>query len=225
MNPATGQNQLMLVSEAQEIQMGREYDPQVVASIGLYPDSAWQQYIQQLGSKIAATGERPDLPWTFRVVDDPAVNAFAVPGGFIYVTRGLLAHMGSEAELATVLGHEIGHVTARHTVSQMSNQQLAGLGLALASIVSSDLERHAGIANAALGVLFLKYSRDDETEADDLGLRYMRRTNYDPRAMPEVFTLIERVGETQGEGGRLPEWLATHPSPANRRANISEQIA
>jgi predicted Zn-dependent protease len=224
MNPATGQNQLMLVSEAQEIQMGREYDPQVVASVGLYPDSAWQQYVQQLGSKIAATGERPDLPWTFRVVDDPAVNAFAVPGGFIYVTRGLLAHMSSEAELASVLGHEIGHVTARHTVSQMSNQQLAGLGLALASIVSPDLERHAGIANAALGVLFLKYSRDDESEADDLGLRYMRRTNYDPRAMPEVFTLLERVGESQG-GGRLPEWLATHPSPANRRANIAEQIA
>ena len=224
MNPATGQNQLMLVSEEQEIQMGREYDPQVVASVGLYPDPAWQQYVQQLGSKIAATGERPDLPWTFRVVDDPAVNAFAVPGGFIYVTRGLLAHMNSDAELASVLGHEIGHVTARHTVSQMSNQQLAGLGLALASIVSSDLERHAGLANTALGVLFLKYSRDDESEADDLGLRYMRRTNYDPRAMPEVFTLLERVGASQG-GGRLPEWLATHPSPANRRANIAEQIA
>jgi predicted Zn-dependent protease len=157
-------------------------------------------------------------------VDDPAVNAFAVPGGFIYVTRGLLAHMNSEAELASVLGHEIGHVTARHTVSQMSNQQLAGLGLALASIVSSDFERHAGLANTALGVLFLKYSRDDESEADVLGLRYMRRTNYDPRAMPEVFTLLERVGASQG-GGRLPEWLATHPSPANRRANIAEQIA
>jgi predicted Zn-dependent protease len=223
-NPATGQNQLMLVSEAQEIQMGREYDPQVVASIGLYPDSAWQRYIQRLGTQIAAAGERPDLPWTFRVVDDPAVNAFAVPGGFIYVTRGLLAHVSSEAELASVVGHEIGHVTARHTVSQMSNQQLAGLGLALGSIVSSEFERHAGLANTALGVLFLKYSRDDESEADDLGLRYMRRTNFDPRAMPEVFALLERVSASQG-GGRLPEWLATHPSPENRRENIAAQIA
>ena len=223
MNPATGQNQLMLVSEAQEIQMGREYDPQVVASIGLYPDSAWQRYIRQLGNQLAAAGERPNLPWTFRVVDDPAVNAFAVPGGFIYVTRGLLAHVSSEAELASVVGHEIGHVTARHTVSQMSNQQLAGLGLAIGSIVSSEFERHAGLANTALGVLFLKYSRDDEREADDLGLRYMRRTNFDPRAMPEVFALLERMSASQG--GRLPEWLATHPSPENRRENIAEQIA
>jgi predicted Zn-dependent protease len=223
-NPATGQNQLMLVSEAQEIEMGREYDPQVVASVGLYPDSAWQRYVQRLGTQIAAAGERPDLPWTFRVVDDPAVNAFAVPGGFIYVTRGLLAHVGAEAELVYVLGHEIGHVTARHTVSQMSNQQLAGLGLALASIVSSEFERHAGLANTALGILFLKYSRDDESEADDLGLRYMRRTNFDPRAMPEVFTLLERVSASQG-AGRLPEWLATHPNPENRRSNIAAQIA
>jgi predicted Zn-dependent protease len=225
MNPATGQNQLMLVSESQEIEMGRQYDQQVVASIGLYPDSAWQRYIQQLGSQIAAEGERPQLPWTFRVVDDPAVNAFALPGGFIYVTRGLLAHMNSEAELASVVGHEIGHVTARHTVSQMSSQQLAGLGLAIGSIVSSEFERYAGLANTALGVLFLKYSRDDESEADDLGLRYMRRANFDPRAMPEVFVLLERVSESQGGGGRLPEWLATHPNPENRRADIAEQIA
>ncbi len=223
-NPATGQNQLMLVSESQEIEMGRQYDQQVVASIGLYPDSAWQRYIQQLGSQLAAEGERPQLPWTFRVVDDPAVNAFALPGGFIYVTRGLLAHMGSEAELASVVGHEIGHVTARHTVSQMSSQQLAGLGLAIGSIVSSEFERYAGLANTALGVLFLKYSRDDEREADDLGLRYMSAANFDPRAMPEVFVLLGRVGESQG-GGRLPEWLATHPSPENRRENIAEQIA
>lgn len=224
MNPATGQNQLMLISEAQEIEMGREYDPQVVASVGLYADDTWQGYVQQLGSRIAATGERPNLPWTFRVVDDPAVNAFAVPGGFIYVTRGLLAHVSSEAELASVLGHEIGHVTARHTVSQMSQQQLAGLGLALGSIVSSEFERHAGLANTALGLLFLKYSRDDESEADDLGLRYMRRANFDPRAMPEVFALLERMSATQ-DGGRLPEWLATHPSPSNRSDNISAQIA
>jgi predicted Zn-dependent protease len=225
LNPATGQRQLMLVSESQEIAMGREYDQQVVASIGLYPDDAWQEYIQTLGTKLAAGGERPQLPWTFRVVDDPAVNAFALPGGFIYVTRGLLAHVGSEAELASVVGHEIGHVTARHTVSQMSQQQLAGLGLAIGSIVSSEFERYAGLANTALGVLFLKYSRDDETEADDLGLRYIRQANFDPREMPDVFVMLQRVGESQGGGGRLPEWLATHPDPGNRRDNIVEQIA
>ncbi len=223
-NPATGKSQVMLISEAQEIEMGRQYDPQIVASIGLYPDPAWQRYVQQLGEQLAAVGERPDLPWTFRVVDDPAVNAFAVPGGFIYVTRGLLAHLNSEAELASVLGHEIGHVTARHTVSQMSNQQLAGLGLALGTIVSKDVGRYAGLANTALGILFLKYSRDDERQADDLGLRYLNRTSWDPREMLDVFQMLERVGAAQG-GGQLPEWLATHPRPENRREHIAQAIA
>jgi predicted Zn-dependent protease len=224
MNPATGQKQIMLISEAQEIQMGREYDQQVVASIGLYPDSTWQRYIRQVGGQLAATGERPNLPWTFRVVDDAAVNAFALPGGFIYVTRGLLAHLGSEAELAAVVGHEIGHVTARHTVSRMSNQQIAGLGLAVGSLVSSEVGKYAGLANSALGILFLKYSRDDERQADDLGLRYLRRTRWDPREMPGVFSMLERVSTAEG-GGRLPEWLATHPSPEKRHENIAGQIA
>jgi len=224
MNPATGRNQIMLISEAQEIQMGREYDPQIVASIGLYPDAALQQYIQQLGARLAATGERPGLPWTFRVVDDPAVNAFAVPGGFVYVTRGILAHLNSEAELASVVGHEIGHVTARHTVSQMSNQQLAGLGLAVGSIVSSGFARYAGLANSALGILFLKYSRDDESEADDLGLRYLRRTTWDAREMPVVFQMLEQMSASEG-GSQLPTWLATHPSPANRREHIAALLA
>ena len=222
-NPATGRNQIMLISESQEIQMGREYDPQVVASIGLYPDSTWQRYIHQIGAPLAAAGERPGLPWTFRVVDDPGVNAFAVPGGFIYVTRGLLAHLNSEAQLASVVGHEIGHVTARHTVSQMSNQQLAGLGLALGSVVSSGFARYAGLANSAMGILFLKYSRDDEQQADDLGLRYLLRTDWDPREMPVVFGMLEQVSASQGGGG-LPTWLSTHPSPDNRRENIERQI-
>src|SRR5437868_8663159 len=128
--PATGTRHIMLVSASQEIAMGRAYARQVVASIGLYPDSALQRYIQQFGMRLAAMSERPNLPWTFRVVDDPVVNAFALPGGFIYVTRGILAHLNSEAELAGVVGHATGHVTARHSVSQMTKQQLAQRGLA-----------------------------------------------------------------------------------------------
>ena len=222
-NPATGHRELMLVSESQEVQMGGEYDKQVIASIGLYPDPGLQTYVQQLGARLAATSERPKLPWTFRVVDDPAVNAFAVPGGYLYVTRGILAHMNSEAELASVMGHEIGHVTGRHTASQISKQQLAGLGLAIGSVASSQFERYAGIAGQALSVLFLKFSRDNENQADQLGVRYASRANYDPRKMADVMKLLDRI--TQQSGARLPEWLATHPNPGNRLQHINTMIA
>ena len=223
-NPATGSRQLMLIGESQEIAMGRDYDRDVAASIGLYPDTALQRWMQEFGTRLAATSERPNLPWTFRVVDDPVVNAFALPGGYIYVTRGILAHLNSEAELAGVVGHEIGHVTARHSVSQMSKQQLAQVGLAIGAVASPDFERFAGLASAGLGVLFLKYSRDAERQADDLGLRYMRRGNYDPREMPHVFEMLGRVSQAQG-GGRVPQWLATHPDPENRRGRIEQEIA
>ncbi|MGH7548269.1 MAG: M48 family metalloprotease [Gemmatimonadales bacterium] len=223
-NPATGGRQLILISESKEIAMGREYDTDVVASIGLYSDTALQRWIQQLGAQLAATSERPGLPWMFRVVDDPVVNAFALPGGYIYVTRGILAHLESEAELAGVLGHEIGHVTARHSVSQLSKQQLAQVGLAIGTIASPEFERYAGLASAGLGVLFLKYSRDAERQADDLGLRYMRRANYDPRELPDVFTMLDRVSQAHGSG-RIPEWLATHPNPENRQGRIEQEIA
>jgi predicted Zn-dependent protease len=224
-NPATGANQLMLVSESQEIQMGQQYDSQVVATIGLYPDATWQRYIQQLGARIAATSDRPNLPWTFRVVNDPAINAFALPGGFVYVTRGILPYFNSEAQLASVLGHEIGHVTARHTAAEMSKQQLIGLGLAVGSMASPAVAKYAGTANQALGVLYLKFSRDNESQADQLGLRYMRRANYDPREMPAVFVMLDQEGRAAGGSGRLPEWLETHPTPVHRLEAINQQIA
>ncbi len=223
-NPATGEKQFSLISEGQEIQMGLEADPSIVASMGLDPDSGRQRYVREMGLRLARVSERPNLPWTFRVIDDPVVNAFAVPGGHIYVTRGILAHLNSEAELASVLGHEIGHVTARHSVTQMSRQQLAQIGLVVGTVLKPELARYAGIASQGLGLLFLKYSRDDESQADQLGLRYMRRGGYDAHRMPEVFTLLDRVGQASG-GGRVPEWLATHPNPGNRRGSIERQIA
>ncbi|HET9383866.1 MAG TPA: M48 family metallopeptidase, partial [Gemmatimonadales bacterium] len=222
-NPATGQNELMLVSESQEIRMGQQYDSQVVAAIGLYPDPALQSYVQTLGARLAATSERPNLPWTFRVVDDPAVNAFAVPGGFIYVTRGILAHMTNEAQLATVLGHEIGHVTARHTAAQMSKEQLATLGLVVGSIASKQVAQYAGVASQALSVLFLKFSRDNENQADELGVRYSSRANFDSREMANVMRLLDKLSSESG--GRLPEWLATHPDPGNRVEHINQLVA
>src|SRR5438093_8275660 len=130
----------------------------------------------------------------------------------------------SLALLTGLVGHEIGHVTARHSVSQLSKQQLAQIGVAVGTIASPDFERFAGLASAGLGVLFLKYSRDAERQADDLGLRYMRRVNYDPREMPHVFEMLTRVSQAQG-GGRVPEWLATHPDPENRRGRIEQEGA
>ncbi len=215
-NPATGQKQLALISESEEIRMGRETDEQVVTQMGIYGDEELQQYVNAIGQRLAAASERPDLPWTFRVVDDPVVNAFALPGGYIYVTRGILAHMSSEAELATVLGHEIGHVTARHSVSQMSKQQLLGIGLVAGMVASPEAARYADLLQTGLGLLTLKFSRDDERQADELGLRYMLRGNYDAREMPTVFAMLGRVSEAASEGGRVPGWLATHPDPGSR---------
>jgi predicted Zn-dependent protease len=222
-NPATGKRQIMLVGEAQEIAMGQEADKEVASSLGLYPDDALQAYVAGLGKTLAASGERPSLPWTFRVVDDPAVNAFALPGGFIYVTRGILTHLNSEAELASVVGHEIGHVTARHTVSQITKSQLATLGLVAGMIVRPELARFGDLAQAGMQLMFLKFGRNDEQQADDLGLRYMTRRDYDPREMVEVFSVLDRLGQTSGEG-RLPAWLSTHPAPANRAQRIQSEI-
>jgi predicted Zn-dependent protease len=223
-NPVTGARQFTLISESQEIQIGRENDVHMVSELGLHPDSGLQRYVQGMGERLAAVSERPHLPWTFRVVDDPVINAFALPGGYIYVTRGILAYLNSEAELAAVLGHEIGHVTARHSVSRLSTQQLARIGLGVGTLLRPDLEVVAGLAGATLQLVFLKYSRDDERQADDLGLRYMYQAGWDPREMPGVFELLEAITSEDG-GGRLPEWMSTHPNPGNRRGRIMDQVA
>ncbi len=216
-NPVTGKRELALISESQEIAMGREADKEIVAAYGLYPDDRLQQYLQDLGSRIAARTERPGLPWTFRVVDDAAVNAFALPGGFIYVTRGIMTHLNSEAELVTILGHEIGHVTARHSVNQMSKQQLAQIGLVAGMVLSPRVAQFGNLAQSGLGILFLSFSRADESQSDELALKYMMAAGYDPREMVNVFRMLEGVSQQAG-GGRLPQWLSSHPNPENREA-------
>lgn len=223
-NPATGERQLSFIGTEREIEMGRDAHPQILQSMGSYPDSALQAYVSGLGQRMAAVSERPNLPWTFTVVDDPVVNAFALPGGFIYLTRGILAHFDSEAELAAVLGHEIGHVTARHSVNQMSQAQLAQLGLGLGSVFVPELRPFEDAAGAGLQLLFLKFGRDDERQADDLGYRYMTRLGYDPGEMVDVFRMLGRAS-SDGGGERVPTWLSTHPDPENREGRIRDRIA
>ena len=143
-NPATGQRQLSFISEAQEVQLGRQAAVEAQQSIGLVQNPELQEYVSRIGLALAAKSERPELPWQFQVVDDPSPNAFALPGGFIFVTRGMLTLMTSEAELASVLGHEIGHVTARHSVNQISKQQLAQIGLGLGGILFPTVQELAG---------------------------------------------------------------------------------
>lgn len=220
-NPVTGRRELMLVSEGQEISMGQQLLEQTRVETGFYSDQSLERYVQGIAMPMARASERPDLPWEFHVIDDPSVNAFAAPGGFIFVTRGILAMLNSEAELAGVLGHEIGHVTARHSAAQMSTQQLLGVGLVVGSIAAPDAMGGAlgqGL-QAAAGLALLKYGRDDERQSDGLGHRYSLDQGYDVREMPKTFATLGRLGEASGGGGgRLPSFLSTHPDPGDRVA-------
>jgi predicted Zn-dependent protease len=216
-NPVTGKREIMLVSEGQEIQMGREAAKQIPDQFGLVEDRGIQEMVQALGLQMARNSERPDLPWEFHVVDSPVVNAFAIPGGFVYLTRGILAHMNTEAEMVGVMGHEIGHVTARHSAQQISRSQLAGLGLGLSMILVPETRPFGDLLQGGLGLMFLKFGRDDETEADRLGVRYAREIGYDPRPVAGLFDVLARMREGEEV---IPSWLSTHPDPADRGQKI-----
>lgn len=224
-NPVTGKNELALISAQQEVQIGQQAAQEAVQQMGVVQDQELQNYVSGLGKKLAARSERPELPWTFTVVDDPTPNAFALPGGPIFVTRGLLTLMTSEAQLASVLGHEIGHVTARHSVNQMSKQQLAQLGLGLGAILVPGGDQLAGIASQGLGLLFLKYGRDDERQADELGFKYALNEGYDVREMGKVFLALQRASELDGGGRKIPDWAASHPAEPERIANVERRVA
>lgn len=215
-NPVTGKRELSLVSESQEIAMGKQTRDASIATYGEYDDPKVQDLVRRIGLRMAAASERPNLPWEFHVLDDEQVNAFAAPGGYVFVTRGILAYMNDEAELASVLGHEIAHVTARHTARQVSQQQLLGAGVLAGMVLSDRLRSHADAIAQGLQLLTLKFSRDDEAQADAIGFRYLLNAGYDVRAAADMFRTLDRVEAASSGGGRLPEWASTHPSPANR---------
>ena len=158
---ATGERHIGLIDENREIEIGKESHRQIVASIGLYEDADLREYVRLLGQRVAQTTERPDLPWSFAVLDDAAINAFAVPGGYVYLTRGILVHLENEAQVLGILGHEIGHITARHSVIRLSRGMLAQLGMDIATGVKTEFERFAPLAGPGLQLLFLKCSGDD----------------------------------------------------------------
>src|SRR5574338_509596 len=204
--------------------MGQQAAEEAKATYGLVDNPALQQYVSSVGLKIAKTTERPELPWAFYVIDDASVNAFALPGGPVFITRGILGAMNNEAELASVVGHEIGHVTARHSVQQMSQQQLAQLALGVGAVLSPTVAQFGDIAAQGLGLLFLKYGRDDERQADDLGFRYALTNGYDVREMDDVFRSLQRLGDASKQSP-LPTWLSTHPGEAERIQTIDAKLA
>ena len=222
-NPATGRREFSLMSESQEVAIGQEMDVEVRREMGVYEDRGLQEYVSSIGLRLAQNSERPGLPWHFAVVDMPVVNAFALPGGYIYLTRGILAFLNSEAQLAGVLGHEIGHVTARHAAQQYSRATGAQLGLILGGIVVPATRPFGQLAQSSLGLLFLKYGREDELQADSLGVRYAARSAWDPSGVAGMLRTLDRIGG-ESDDRSVPNWLATHPAPADRVEKVQAAI-
>ncbi len=220
-NPVTGRKQLVLMSEAQEIAMGKEADPDIVAFFGLYESPELQKFITEKGLEMAAVSHRPNLAYEFKIVDSPVINAFAVPGGFVYFTRGIMAHFNNEAEFAGVLGHEIGHITARHSVIQQRNAVLGQIGIIAGIVLVPELSQFIEPLSQGMQIAFLSFGRDAERQSDKLGVEYSTKIGYDATEMAEFFNTLERKQEGTG-ASEVPDFLSTHPSPAERNATVAK---
>jgi predicted Zn-dependent protease len=226
-NPVTGRSDVVTMSEAQEIELGREEHAKILQQFGRYDDLALQDYVTRIGQRIAAVSHRPQLQYTFTVLDSEEVNAFALPGGYVYITRGIMAYLNSEAELVAVLGHEVGHVTARHSVRQQTGAMATGVGATVIGILtgSGDL---ASVANMAGTALVSGYGRDMELEADDLGAQYLERLGYDPDAMIDVVRLLKNQETFELQQARMENRqphvyhgvFATHPDNDTRLKEV-----
>ncbi len=241
-NPVTGQKERTVMDERSEIAEGRKAHEEVLREYGAYANPRLQVYVNELGQRLARQSHRQNLAWHFTVVDSPEINAFALPGGYVYVTRGLMAYMESEADLAGVIAHEIGHVTARHGAQRATRQQTAGLGVLAATVLGAVLEIK-GVSGAtdvastmsqgvAAGYI-ASYSRDQESQADKLGAEYLARINYDPKNMVDVIRVLKSqeqfAADTAHAEGRSPPaqagWLASHPSNDKRLQDIVQVSA
>lgn len=240
-NPVSGRTERTVMSEQDEIAEGRKAHEQVLAEYGAVRDAQLQAYVNGVGQKLAAQSHRANLKWTFTVLDSPEINAFALPGGYVYVTRGIMAYLDSEAELAGVVGHEIGHVTARHGAQRATRQQRAGLGVLAATVLGAVLEQRGmgGATDAASQAsqvaaagYVANYSREQELQADELGAEYLARNRYNPQNMVDVIGVLKSQEQFAADNARragqpppgAPSWLASHPSNDQRLASI-RQIA
>lgn len=231
-SPVSGKKRAYAYSWDQEVQLGREADQQIQAAYGVYDDEALTRYVTEIGQDVLAHSDmrEPDTPqifrdteFYFRVLDSPVVNAFALPGGYIYVTRGLLAHLNNEAQLAVVLGHEIGHVAARHASQRALEQQLGQIALLGGAIAGQELldlpaQEIMNLGSTAAQILFLSYSRDDERESDNLGVEYAARAGYRAGEGAEFFNSLKRISASSGES--IPNWMSSHPDPGEREQTI-----
>ncbi len=238
-NPVTGRTERTVMDEASEIAEGRKAHAQVLQEYTPLADPKLQAYVNEIGQRLAKSSPRSHLEWHFTVLDSPEVNAFALPGGYVYVTRGIMAYLESEADLAGVIGHEIGHVTARHGAQRATRQQTAGIGVLAASVLGAVLESQGlggagqligqASQNAAAGYI-ASYGRDQELQADGLGAEYLSRSHYDPKNMVDVIHVLKNQERFAAEQARLEgrsapsgsSWLASHPSNDQRLSQISQ---
>ncbi len=223
-NEATGEQQFMMLSQQDEIEMGNAGKAEVLKEIGgEVKNAALRQYVDRIGKSMArlTEGTNPTLPWEFILVDSEMINAFALPGGKVFVTRGLASKMTNEAQLAAVLGHEIGHVTARHANDRMTRMTGAAvLAEILAGVAGDDADSVRELGMQVATVVLMPYDRNQESQSDSLGLRYMTRLNYNPIGMVQLMEILDQ--ETRG--ANPPEWLSTHPLPRTRIQRVSSEI-
>ena len=236
-NFITGEKQPSAYTWAQEVQIGRESDPQIVAQFGQYDNPQVQQYVTRVSEQVlAASAMRTNTvpadvratPFTFRVLDSPVINAFALPGGFIYVTRGLMTHLNNEAQLAVVIGHEIGHVAGRHASNQAATAQRNQLGLVGAAILSETVLGGGGgtilqQGSQAIGLLSLKYGRDAERQSDEAGVAWAEFAGYDAAPSAEFFRTLQRLSAESGQS--IPTFMSSHPDPGQRAETVTALAA
>ena len=230
-NPVTGLQERTVMSVASEIAEGKKGHAQVLQEYGVYPDAKLQAYVNDIGQRLASQSERSELEWHFTVLDSPEINAFALPGGYVYVTRGIMAYMDSEADLAGVIGHEIGHVTARHGAQRATRQQTAGLSVLAATLLGVALEG-AGVPGAGRVVgqvsqgvaagYIASYGREQELQADQLGAEYLSRSRYDPRNMVDVIKVLKNQERFADDLARAEGRTPSPPSNDQRLEEITQ---